>query len=87
MAAIDRIDEHLTSNPRAVEQAGRALVAAWKAERAAVQAQDRLHEAALQRASVVNVTQDQIDEAGKKVRATRLAAMAAAAVLEKEVDR
>jgi hypothetical protein len=85
--ALELLDAGLTSDPARVDQAAREYVKAVQAERAAIHAQDKLNDAAMQNASISTVTQEQIDQAGKTVRAARLAVVAALAVLEKECDR
>lgn len=86
MSASELLDAALTQ-PATVEQAARQYVKAVQAERAAIVAQDKLNDAAMQPASLSPVTQEQIDAAGKTVRAARLSAVAALAVLEQECDR
>jgi hypothetical protein len=85
--ALELLDAGLTSDPARVDQAARRYIAAIKAERLAIGAQDKLNDAAMQNASISTVTQEQIDGAGKTVRAARLAVVAALAALEKECDR
>jgi hypothetical protein len=85
--ALELLDAGLTSDPARVDQAAREYVKAVQAERAAIHAQDKLNDAAMQNASISNVTQDQIEAAGRTVKAARSASVAALAVLEQECDR
>jgi CHAD domain-containing protein len=87
VSASELLDAALTSGPARVDQAARRYIAAIKQERLAIGAQDKLNDAAMQNASISNVTQEQIDQAGKTVKACRLTAVAALAVLEQECDR
>jgi Flp pilus assembly protein TadB len=85
VSASELLDAGLTSDPARVDTAARRYIKAVQAERQANKSQQDLESESLR--SLPNVTQDQIDQAGRRVKAARLTAVAALAVLEQECDR